>query len=412
LERTWKSVFIISFSDFSLGRALYLAKALSLLRLNVNMITNKPIYAPSESETISEPELKIIKIRLPFATILYDSILGRLIVYSIFALISLLYLLKSKVNPGILYSRGPHPFTDVSCLIYKLLKHDVKVVSDITDLWPDVLKYLNINAIFKYVIMTVGYIINNVLYTKVDIIITLNEEMAKVLKSRIGKDVCIIYGSIDLNKFRPMSRKEALKKLPNNFSKLIKGKFVILYAGIMGPFQDPLVIVDIAEKVKIYPDIIFLIFGSGPFKQKLQETARVKSLDNIFIFDPVPHNLMPFIYNLADLVLLLPPMLSTPGVYEYFILALPKKFIEYSACGKPILCLTPPCVASKLCLDWKAGYHIPPEDFPNVENIIRIIKENKKLKMYLGKNSRKMAEELFSIQQATKVLRKIIHENH
>lgn len=47
----------------------------------------------------------------------------------------------------------------------------------------------------------------------------------------------------------------------------------------------------------------------------------------------VPQESMPFIYNIADLTLLPPPLLSVPGMYGYFVVTLPKKSIEYAACG-------------------------------------------------------------------------------
>jgi glycosyltransferase involved in cell wall biosynthesis len=233
--------------------------------------------------------------------------------------------------------------------------------------------------------------------------------MAKVLRERIKSDVYVIYGSIDLDRFRPRNKKDALETLPQEISSVAKEKFVVLYAGIMGTFQDPLVVADIAEQIRNeYRDVLFVVIGSGPLKQKLQNTVQEKSLSNILIFDAVPHELMPFVYNIADLTLLLPPVLSIPGMYGYFVLTLPKKFIEYAACGKPILCVTPTCVSSKLCLEWKAGYHVIPKNIMKVREIIGFLKKSEELRGQLGKNARQMANELFSIESAAAALKKII----
>jgi len=95
-------------------------------------------------------------------------------------------------------------------------------------------------------------------------------------------------------------------------------------------------------------------------------------------------------------------------MYEFFIHGLPKKFIEYAACGKPILCITPPCLASKLCLEWKAGYHVLPQHVKEAADIIKVLKENKELKEHIGNNARGLAEHLFSLDHAAKMLRKVI----
>jgi glycosyltransferase involved in cell wall biosynthesis len=403
-------VVLIQLSDFGLGRGLYLAKALSLLRSEVAIITNKPIYVSGQhpSKVMLDSNVKVIEFRIPFAKTLYSSILGRLIVYVIFGIFSFGWLLAEKSNPKMLYSRGPHPFTEIACILYKRFKRDVKIISDVTDLWPDTLEYMNFNGLLKRVLIATGHAINHLVYAEVDAIITLNEIMAKVLRYRIKRDVHVIYGSIDLDIFRPINKKDAAEALPQKFSGLVEGKFVVLYAGIMGAFQNPLIVADIAEQMQNeHLDVIFLVLGSGPMKQELQKAVRDRFLKNVLIFDAVPHELMPFVYNLADLTLLPPPVLSVPGMYEYFVLALPKKFIEYAACGKPILCFTPPCVSSELCLRWKAGYHILPKDIAKLREIIMVLKENEELRKQLGRNARRMAEEIFSTQHIANILKEI-----
>jgi glycosyltransferase involved in cell wall biosynthesis len=93
---------------------------------------------------------------------------------------------------------------------------------------------------------------------------------------------------------------------------------------------------------------------------------------------------------------------------NFLRIGLPKKFIEYAAIGKPILCITPLCVASNLCLKWKAGYHVEPDGVENVINVIKTFKENKTLREKLGENARKMTEKLFSVERAVETLSQVI----
>ena len=406
--KTIESVLLVSLSDFGLGRGLYLAEAFSKIGHNITVLTNYPVYSPKQYTRQKNPSnVKIVT--FPSLSIPYNSIIGRLIFYFWIMLWSFFFFVKHNSRFDVIYLRPPHPFTDFAAMIYKMLNKKVVLISDITDLWPDALKYIEISDLLKVFLIRIGHLINQIVYAKLDLIITHNEIMASILKERSKKEVKIIYGAIDTDKFKPIDKKNTLEALPQELSSIVDGKFVVLYAGIMGTFQDPLVVADIAEQIQDEcRDVVFAVVGSGPLKQELQKTVQIKSLNNVLILNAMPHELMPFIYNMADLTLLPPPMLSVPGMYEYFIPTLPKKFIEYAACGKPILCMTPPCIASKLCLEWNAGYHVLPQDIRKVVSVIKALKENKELKEQLGKNARQLAKELFSTESTAAVLKKVL----
>ena len=408
-----KPVCLVSCSDFSLSRP-DLVKALSILGMKVTVVTNEPVYISKREprSLLHDNKVQIVSIKIPFTKVLYQSIMGRLIFYITFMILSFFKLFKIDTRPTILFSTGPHPFTEISCIFYKKFFGYVKIVSDISDLWPDSLEYVNMNRALKHILITIGHSINYLIYSKIDAIdavVTLNEAMRKVLRQRIKQNIYIIYGAIDLTKFKPMRKEDALAVLPKEIANKVNGKFVVLYAGMMGVFQNPLIVIDVAKKIRNEcEDLVFVVVGAGPLKQILQKKIKEESLDNVIVFDAVSRELMPFIYNISDLALLPPPVLSIPRIRRFFIFTLPRKFMEYAACGKPILCITPLCVASNLCLKWKAGYHVEPDGVENVINVIKTFKENKTLREKLEENARKMAEKLFSVERAVETLSQII----
>jgi len=391
-----KSVCLISFSDFGLGRGEYLAKAMKAIGLEVLVVTNKPVYTESFKmikNTLSKNKIDVLEIPLP--RLPYESTFSRLIQYLLFTIFSFSILLKSRRSFIFYYSRGPHPFTDVACILLKLFKGG-KIVSDITDLWPDVLDYMRINVFLKRILILFGHAVNSLIWSKLDAIVTHNEVMAHILSRRSGRRVHVIYGVIDLEKFKPIPKYEAFQKLPKNIREKIDRKcFIALYAGLLGPFQNPEMILKLAQLIK---DTLFVVMGTGPLKENLIKEGRKQQVNNILFLDPVPHSLMPIVYNTADLFLL------TYMTTDFLKIGLPKKFIEYAACGRPIICITPECVASKLCSKWKAGYHLPPERLEDAAHIILELKSNENVKKLLGDNARKMAESLFSIEKAKEEL--------
>lgn len=413
-----KNVLLVSLSDFGLGRARYIAIALLKLDFNVIILCNKALYRVSEEyqeDIFINDNKKINRIKIisfPNLKLPYNTIIGRLITYCWMTIWFFLYMIKNYYFIDIILLRHPHPFTDVAGVLYKKINKKVTLLSDITDLWPDDIKYIPISKTIKKILIVIGNSINKLVDPKLDFVVTLNQPMKRNLKQRNLKNIHVFYGVIDLDIFRPMYKDEAFKNLPSSISEMVSNKFVILYAGIMSYKSDPLIMVKLAKRVKKdYQDMIFIVLGEGHLKHKLKEEIKRHSLDNIVLISTKHHEEMPYVYNIADVTILPPPTLSVNGMYGYYKITLPKKFIEYSACGKPILCITPPCVASELCSAYRAGFHIEPSSMA-ITHTIKILSELKgdeNLRNSIAKNSRLMAENLFSLEHGVSVLKSILH---
>lgn len=278
------------------------------------------------------------------------------------------------------------------------------MVSDITDLWPEALEYVEMNSVVRRALILLGRGVNRVLYRRVSSIVTLNEPMARVLEGEARSRMHVIYGCIDTDRFRPMSREEALRALAGSASLDLGGKFVVLFSGLMGHFQDPMMVAEVASRLR-GEDVVFLLVGCGPRRRELEAAIRERGMHNVVVAGPLPHDLMPYVYNVADLALLLP---SAPRARRYLALALPKKFIEYAACGKPILCLTTPCFAAILCLKWRAGCLVEPHDIEGAVKAIKRLKEDPLLREAMGRNARRMAMTLFSLGAVKRRLAEVL----
>ena len=401
-------IILLSGSDFSPGRALYISKALESLGLEVTMLTHEPIYQKGQTIHEDTDSLKatILKIKIPFAKALYSSLLGRLAVYTVFSLLAFIKLLKFLDSVDVVYSRGPHPFTDLLGIMLRKIRKNIKVISDITDLWPDAIEYLKLNTILKKLIISIGYRISYVICSRVNVIITHTSPLKKILQRRYNRPTYVIYGAIDLRRFRPMDKSECLRRLSrdldNTILNEIANKCVVMYAGLLGPFQNPFLILELAKLMRSDDDILFLIVGTGPLEEDMKRKVKKLKLGNVVFLSPKPHEKMPFIYNLADL------FVFTYASSKFLAMGLPKKIIEYAAIGKPILYLGPRCVASDLCLQWRAGYHIKPDKICKSVEIIRQLKDDQVLRNNIGINAREMAKSLFSINSVAKIIKDIL----
>jgi glycosyltransferase involved in cell wall biosynthesis len=397
-----RSVCLVSFSDFGLGRGEGLAKAMRAIGLEVLIVTNRPVYGrPSTNmrKIVNEEGISIIQV--PLLPIPYSSVISRLIQYAFFTLASFLTILRMRRSFDFYYSRGPQPFTEIACHMARVFKEG-RLISDITDIWPDALAFVPTNSFLKRILILFGHALNSLVYRRLDAIVTHNEVMKAILSERSGRRVDVVYGVIDMDRFKPIPKEEAVKILPEDIQDKVGGRFVVMYAGILGWFQEPEIILKLAEILR-NDEILFILIGTGPLAEWLKREKEKKHLENVLFSDPVSNSLMPAIYSIADVFLLPYRQIG------FMRIGLPKKLIEYAAASRPILCITPDCVASRLCVDWGAGYHVSPSMLEEAARIIRELKVNEELRKALGKNARRMAYSIFSVEAAKNRLQLILN---
>ncbi|RLE86682.1 MAG: hypothetical protein DRN04_19150, partial [Thermoprotei archaeon] len=175
MPRNKNSIILLSGSDFSPGRALYICRALESLGLEVTMLTHEPPYQRGQTayEDTDLLKARILKIKIPFVKALHSSLLGRLAIYILFSFLAFIRLLKFSNNVYTVYSRGPHPFTDFVSVLVKNFRKGIKVVSDITDLWPESLIFMSEN-LFSKILQLIGICFNRVVYKRCDYIVVHN----------------------------------------------------------------------------------------------------------------------------------------------------------------------------------------------------------------------------------------------
>jgi colanic acid biosynthesis glycosyl transferase WcaI len=399
---------VVQLSDFGLGRGLNLGKALELLGLDVSLLTNTPIYggtAQARNQDYSSFDGQVMSFTIPYARSLYTHLFGRLIVYVAFMFFSFIKVMSMPTKPSIVISRGPQPFAEIASVAYARVYPNVVLISDTTDLWPDALLYMGRPTLGTRLIMALGTAINKVVYRSFDEVTTHNDLMQDVLRSRFSKPTSVIMGAIDLDVYKPIGRSVAADAMPANLRVQIQRKFVVLYAGLLGPFQAPMKIVNLAESLKTEMDVVFLIAGEGPEKDSMVKAVSELGLENVVFLGTRASGEMPMIYNLADV------FLFTYADLGFLKIGLPKKFIEYSSSGRPILCLTPACIASSLCETWHAGAHFLPADFRGAAEFVKVLKTDESLRIEMGENAREMAFKLFSLENASGLLKEVILSN-
>jgi len=110
----------------------------------------------------------------------------------------------------------------------------------------------------------------------------------------------------------------------------LAGRKVFVYAGNMGVAQGMDILLDLAGKLSIRPDVGFLFVGRGSEAQRLRNTAQLQGLTNVLFFDEIHPDEIPDLYTQckAGLVTLEPRHRSHN---------IPGKFLTYMQSSLPVL---------------------------------------------------------------------------
>ena len=168
-----------------------------------------------------------------------------------------------------------------------------------------------------------------------------------------------------------------------------QGKFIILYAGIIGLAQGIETLVEVANLFKGNKNMLFLFVGDGPLKKELLRLQKSYELDNLCVIGQKPIEEV-FKYTAAADVCLVP--LKKADIFKS---ALPSKMFDAWACGRPII-LTVDGEAKEHLIKANAGIYVAPEDHIGVKKAIIHLFNNPNLCQKYGRNGRRYVEKYFS----------------
>ena len=176
-----------------------------------------------------------------------------------------------------------------------------------------------------------------------------------------------------------------LKK--NNLS---KDKLRIVYSGTLALKHNPDLIVSIAKE-NLDMELLITAGGSG-----FDSLKKRKDLPpNIKLLPLQPFQIFNKVLNSADFFL---AMLNK----EASKFSVPSKILNYLCVGKPIILSAPLTnLSSKVIFDSKAGKTFDPTDFNKLNNFIKLLKNNNKIRLQMANNGRLYAKTNFDLKKVS-----------
>ncbi|HEV7231238.1 MAG TPA: glycosyltransferase family 4 protein [Bacteroidia bacterium] len=341
------------------NRLFELAVRLQKKGATVNILTAMPNYPQMEIHPaykgmrVHEEEMEGLKIYRSWIYVKKSSsIFLRLLNYFSFVYSS--WRLGRKI-PGhfdYIFCESPPLFLGITAWLLKKNKKS-RLIFNVSDLWPESAEKLGLvtNRFF----LTLATHLEEFLYRKSDLITGQTKGIVRNIQDRFpAKTVYWLPNGVDMGiyNFDQQSGQSFWRK-QSGFSNT---DFIFLYAGIVGHAQGLDVILHAAEILRKETSIHFVIMGSGPEKERLQDLSARMKLGNILFLDAVGKPQMPAIISAADVAIV--PLKRL----DLFKGAIPSKIFENLAMRKPLL-LGVEGEAKEMFIDeGKAGFAFIPED--------------------------------------------------
>lgn len=279
-------------------------------------------YAKKRTERCFDGKLTIHRMHLYREG---TGMLQRTIRYCIF---SLQCLLRGLFVPADAIFTGGGPPTQgiVAGLIHKWTKK--KVIFNPQDLFPDSLVISGVVSESSKIVR-IGRVMERFSYDNADSIITITEDMADNIRSKIKEPdkVHVIRNWVDTDKIHPIARED--NELFDELS-LPHDRFYVTYAGNIGLMQGIETIIFAAEQLQEMPDIQFVLFGNGSEETNIRQLIAKKRLTNVRLFPLQSAERVSEVYSLGDVSI----VSCKPGTGSA---GMPSKTWTIMACGAAII---------------------------------------------------------------------------
>ncbi len=218
------------------------------------------------------------------------------------------------------------------------------------------------------------------------------EHIVRIRRRKDPDSIAVVHNWMDMRHYHPVSQPEQEQVKTHLLG--LPGKFVALFAGVMGFCQDIGVIVDAAGLLCNYPDIHFLLLGDGVEKERQTNRVRRLRLKNIEFRPFVPAERYPGVLAGVDCgIATLRKDLGTPVI--------PSKILGFMAGGKPVVASLN-YESDGVALIRRAGCGIcaEPGNPGSLARAILTLYHDRSLAESMGRNGRAFVEKHCTLEQA------------
>lgn len=222
-----------------------------------------------------------------------------------------------------------------------------------------------------------------------DSVVSITEDFLPVLQRwGVARERCTV-----VRNWAPL---DAIKQFTkdNEWSRthgLSQGK-VVLYTGTLGLKHDPMLLVDLAERLRARADVTVLVVSEGAGAELVAREALSRKLANLRVLPFQPFEVYGEVLASADVLLAM--IEPAAGVFS-----VPSKVLSYLCAGRPVVLSVPPeNLAARTVRESGAGRVVAPGDRAAVHSALLVYLDNAQERQAAGRRARAYAEKTFDIE--------------
>jgi glycosyltransferase involved in cell wall biosynthesis len=170
---------------------------------------------------------------------------------------------------------------------------------------------------------------------------------------------------------------------------------VVLYTGSLGPMENPLLLVELAETLRARPDIEVLVISQGEAADRVAREAKACALGNLRVLPFQPYEVYGDVLASADVLVAMVD--ADAGV-----LFVPSKVTDFLCVGRPIVLSAPfQNLAATTVRESGGGRVVAPGDAAAMSEAVLAYLDDENLRSHTGARARDYAERTFDISTIT-----------
>jgi len=304
--------------------------------------------------------------------------------------------LLRKSKPDLVLVYAPSPLIQALPALWLGRLKRIPVVLYVQDLWPDSLEATGYVK-SRILLWLVSRIVRGI-YNQVDSILISSRPFEQPIR-RLAPTARISYlpNSVD-----------PLFADPDSSAKIERPElddgFIVMFAGNVGAAQGVKIIVEAAEKLVAYPQVKFVVLGSGSELSWMQEQRKERELANLHLLGRFPVDAMPYMLSKASVLLI------TLTDRPIFNLTVPNKTQAYMAVGRPIVAALNG-EGARIVTEAGAGIAVPAGDSKELAAaVVRLFKMDVEERAAMGQNGRNYYLENFHQEKVTLTLMQYLQQ--
>jgi len=291
--------------------------------------------------------------------------------------------LASRKLPDVIYCAVPSLDVAKVAADYSR-KNKIRFIIDIQDLWPEAFQMVFNPPIVGNILYYPMKKKADYVYKTADDIIAVSKTYLQrgLLNNRNVKNSHVVFLGTDLERFDFFAKK-------NDSSRKKNEELIIGYSGTLGHSYDITIVIEaleIVQRLKPELKLKFLVMGDGPLFNIFRNRAEKSGVEIIFT-GRLPYDEMVGLLISCDI--------AVNPIMKHAAQSIINKHADYAAAGLPVINTQESNEYRFLIDNYEAGFNCKNNNAEDIAEKMIEISQDVELRMKMGRNSRRMAEELF-----------------